>query len=56
MRNIIDNLSESISENIKSLFSVTRQHHTPACKRQQVECNYANNYYGDQACQQKDME
>ncbi|MFQ3313823.1 MAG: hypothetical protein ACI8SC_003044 [Colwellia sp.] len=32
---------------IKVLFSLTR------AKKQAINCNYANNYYGDQYCQQQ---
>ena len=54
MKNIIaritSSINKSISENIQGIFSETGQHND-VITHQQVECNYANDYYGDQQCQ-----
>ncbi|AZQ84841.1 hypothetical protein EKO29_13065 [Colwellia sp. Arc7-635] len=56
MKNIIakitSSINKSISENIQDIFSVSGQHND-VITHQQVECNYANDYYGDQQCQLK---
>ena len=41
------NKMKTIIENIKAIFS------TKADKKESVTCNYSNNYYGDQVCQNK---
>lgn len=36
---------KNILNNVKSIFNLFR------AKKEVVQCNYANNYYGDQYCQ-----
>jgi len=45
------NIGANMSENIQTLLNLTHQRSTDVKSQQQVECNYPNNYYGDQQCQ-----
>ena len=38
---------KNIVNTIKALFNLTN------AKKQSINCNYSNNYYGDQQCQEK---
>lgn len=51
MKSLILNMSVNMSENIQTLLNLTHQPNTDVKSQQQVECNYPNNYYGDQQCQ-----
>tara|TARA_B110000495_G_scaffold191974_1_gene195636 strand:- start:190 stop:531 length:342 start_codon:yes stop_codon:yes gene_type:complete len=53
MKNIINNIIESITDNTQALLSLTNKSNTEMINQQYVECNYANDYYGDQHCQLK---
>ena len=44
-------MMKNIIENIQALFNLTHQDNVELNKLQQIECNYTNNYYGDQQCQ-----
>ncbi|GAW96112.1 hypothetical protein MTCD1_01722 [Colwellia marinimaniae] len=43
----IDQVVSTVTSNIKLIFTVT------SVKKSVLNCNYSNNYYGDQYCQQK---
>ena len=44
------NIFVNISENLQNLLKLNHQDSSNTNK-QKVECNYSNNYYGDQQCQ-----
>lgn len=51
MKNIISSMiNGAIGSAIGSMKAVLR---AKTCKKEQVRCNYSNNYYGDQYCQPK---
>ncbi|MFT5635645.1 MAG: hypothetical protein ACI89T_001099 [Cognaticolwellia sp.] len=52
MKKIIVN----INENIQILLNLTHHRNTDVKSEQQTECNYTNNYYGDQLCQSMQVE
>ena len=56
MKNIINNIIESITDNTQVLLNLTNRSNTDMTNQQHVECNYANDYYGDQQCQFKKVE
>jgi hypothetical protein len=56
MKNIINNIIESITDNTQVLLNLTNRSDTGMTHQQDVECNYANDYYGDQQCQLKKAE
>ena len=49
----VDYIIESITDNTQALLSLTNKSNTEMINQQYVECNYANDYYGDQHCQLK---
>jgi len=44
-------MMKNIIKNIQALLNSTHQDNVELNKQQQIECNYTNNYYGDQQCQ-----
>lgn len=56
MKNIIDNISGNMNEKIQAIFSLASRGNAEINIQPQVECNYANDYYGDQQCQLKASE
>ena len=42
---------KNIIENIQTLLNSAHQRNAQINEQQQIECNYANDYYGDQQCQ-----
>ena len=43
----MNNIMSKITKSIKLMFNV------PSDKKHRLNCNYSNNYYGDQYCQSK---
>jgi hypothetical protein len=44
-------MMKNINENIQAILNLAHQCNVELNKQQQIECNYTNNYYGDQQCQ-----
>jgi len=42
---------KTIINNIKSILNLHSHNQSHGNKKSNVNCNYANNYYGDQLCQ-----
>lgn len=47
---------KNIIEKISGIFNLANRGNAAINTQQQIECNYANNYYGDQQCQLKRLE
>ncbi|MBA6390505.1 hypothetical protein H4J38_06870 [Colwellia sp. BRX10-3] len=47
---------KNIIVNIQILLNLTNHRNTDVKSEQQTECNYINNYYGDQQCQPMQVE
>jgi hypothetical protein len=49
-------MMKKIIGNIQALLNSAYQRNVELNKQQQIECNYTNNYYGDQQCQAMKVE
>lgn len=47
---------KNIIKNIQALLNSAHQDNVELNQQQQIECNYTNNYYGDQQCQAMNTE
>ena len=56
MKNIIKKVSGNMNEKIQAIFSLASRGRAEVSMQRQVECNYANDYYGDQQSQLKRVE
>jgi hypothetical protein len=49
-------MMKNIIKNIQTLLNSAHQRNVELNKQQKMECNYTNNYYGDQQCQAMKVE
>ncbi len=53
MKSIIEKITGNLTTNIQSVLSQHNAAHVEVSTEAKIECNYADNYYGDQQCQLK---
>lgn len=53
MKNIIEKITGNLTTNVQSILSEANAIHVEISTEVEIECNYADNYYGDQQCQLK---
>ena len=56
MKSIIEKITGNLTTNIQSILNLSSAAHVEVSTEAQIECNYADNYYGDQQCQLKGIE
>mgnify|MGYP005997983901 FL=1 len=56
MKSIIEKITGNLTTNIQSILNLSSAAHVEVSTQAQIECNYADNYYGDQQWQLKGIE
>ena len=56
MKSIIEKITGNLTTNIQSILNLSSAAHAEVSTEAKIECNYADNYYGDQQCQLKGIE